>query len=517
MQSKVMASATEIEREEKALGNWPRRLLHVPTMTSYEWQPGNVYRTWASPTYNAITYTWGRWRLAPDESPQVQPIDICGVPWAVPRVKTECFTAGNLLDVLKRATRPVNILGSHLSGLPDVGFVWLDIACIDQRGDDPRSTAEVGRQFVIFKGARWVFAWLHTTSLENLNSSIDTMENLFRREVCEYARYAANSSDIYERFFSSATLARVRDSLSTVFGDPWFTSLWTLQEAFLRQDAVMVSREGIVATLPDAVLYTTVYDATLTSLVDNFSALVDVEMRREGLPEPYSQCMDLIENSGVAALSTLNPLAVYAATDRRTTIKDEDRIYGIQQIFQLRLGTSSGPAPGTHVSRKQLEIQLGEQLLRHYPILSQSHVFTAPAHIGRGWLVNTTSIVPSDLMGQTTNSMWTPGANNTWCELSVRRLGDDDAWGHFAGNVCLFSALHIACVEFERNRPPGIYGPDEENYLLVHLDATPELSGSPEFSAHGDYEEVPQGPRAKTARPLPVTNLCRHPIRAAAG
>lgn len=39
----------DIAAEETALGCWPRRLLHLPTLTSYEWQPGNTYGSHVSP------------------------------------------------------------------------------------------------------------------------------------------------------------------------------------------------------------------------------------------------------------------------------------------------------------------------------------------------------------------------------------------------------------------------------------------------------------------------------------
>ena len=32
--------------------------------------------------------------------------------------------------------------------------------------------------------------------------------------------------------------------LKKLFWDPWFTSLWTLQESYLRQNAVLLSREA---------------------------------------------------------------------------------------------------------------------------------------------------------------------------------------------------------------------------------------------------------------------------------
>ena len=491
-----MSSKTEIEREEEALGNWPRRLLYVPTMTSYEWQPGNVYGSWAAPMYNAITYTWGRWRLDEDESPEIRPIDIRGVPWDIPRVKAKCFTPEDLLRVLKQAIEPVEIIDSVLqySGLPDVEFVWLDIACIDQREDEPRSAAEVGRQFAIFKGAKWTFAWLHTLPLESLNTWLCVIDTVFTRDIYEHIQSAVDPSnllipsDVVKEFFTSATLVRVRDSLAGIFEDPWFTSLWTLQEAFLRQDAVMVSREGVAATLPDISPRSAVYHATLGALTSVGQALTDEEMRRMSIPDPYDQCVRMLEESGVAGLSTLHPLAVYAATAHRTTMKDEDRIYGIQQIFQLRLGTSSSQSLGSHMSREELEIQLGEQLLRYHPIMSQSHVFTKPAPRGRGWVVNPSSMVPSDMLGRSENGLWSPGADSARCELSVRMLGEDGAWGHFVGSICLFSTLNAACVEYEQNRPSVLHRPAEENYLSVYTDMIPELSGSPEFRTDGGYE-----------------------------
>ena len=74
-----MSSLSVLQREEEALGPWPRRLLHVPTLTSCEWQPGNVYGGVTEPEFNAITYTWGRWRLKDHELPNVPPIGIRGV------------------------------------------------------------------------------------------------------------------------------------------------------------------------------------------------------------------------------------------------------------------------------------------------------------------------------------------------------------------------------------------------------------------------------------------------------
>ena len=178
------SSSSEIEREEAELGRWPRRLLHVPTMTSCAWGPGNTYGGHREPAYNAITYTWGRWRLDDDEQPEVPGLAVAGAAWRIPRVRPDAaFTAAQLRAVVRRATgvyaqaeNPVMPTG-RTAGFAPVEFVWLDVACIEQGSagsgsGSARSASEVGRQARIFHGARQVFAWLSTISGAALAESI---------------------------------------------------------------------------------------------------------------------------------------------------------------------------------------------------------------------------------------------------------------------------------------------------------------------------------------------------------
>lgn len=61
-------------------GPWPRRLFHVPTMTSLKWQPGNVYGCQKEPSYHALSYTWGRWHLQkPQDLPDVHALTVHNV------------------------------------------------------------------------------------------------------------------------------------------------------------------------------------------------------------------------------------------------------------------------------------------------------------------------------------------------------------------------------------------------------------------------------------------------------
>src|SRR5450432_2961675 len=93
--------------------HWPRRLLHVPSMTSLEWSAGNMYGSYMEPAYNILTYTWGRWQLR--EGPSLA---IKGVSWKVPAVDEAHFTVDGLSRVIQRVSRGVS-------------FVWIDVACID--------------------------------------------------------------------------------------------------------------------------------------------------------------------------------------------------------------------------------------------------------------------------------------------------------------------------------------------------------------------------------------------------
>lgn len=152
-------------KDPEGIGSWPRRLLHVPSMTSFEWQPGNYYGTTRAPKYNILSYTWGRYRLdksdnlRPKELESVRGISIQGVEWDIPPIDPAHFTEREFRLVLDSVAK---------SGEPDpVEFVWVDVACIDQRRGSAVGSLEVGRQEVIFKGAQRVYIWLTRSQFDS--------------------------------------------------------------------------------------------------------------------------------------------------------------------------------------------------------------------------------------------------------------------------------------------------------------------------------------------------------------
>ncbi|KAI1643985.1 uncharacterized protein F4817DRAFT_348119 [Daldinia loculata] len=493
-----MSSTTDLQQEENALKTWPRRLLHVPTMTSYEWQPGNVYGPATAPQYNAITYTWGRWRLDDHEQPKVPPICIHGVPWKIPRVDPSHFTAAHLEMIIQRVTQGIsNLAQFHSETLETVDFIWIDIACIDQRANIPTSTAEIGRQAMIFDRAKHVFAWLGSTSNKTLSPVIIELD-----ELCDEISGLRQAQDDFTSPSSQEILQQAYNCFQKLFQDRWFSSLWTLQEAFLRCDAVIMSQEGIIVTEPHTAstpmpLSKVRLHADLYTLISFCERVLQDALWDSALPTAYKDIMDLLINSGLAALASANSLSVYTATSHRTCVKDEDRIYGIQQIFGARVGTSSlSSRPGLSYTRAELEIQLGDHLLQHYPVLSQLHLFTEKAPLGLAWLVSPKSAVPPYLMG-VTNTASAQDQSDIYqetphCKLSTEKVGTI-TWGKFKGVYCNFASFMQKCTEFTTHELIE-HRFRKTDFVTIHLDVTSELASCPEYRGNG-FVTVPNGRR----------------------
>ena len=158
-QSPLAHDRAQKDDQFEGIGNWPRRLLHVPSMTSLEWQPGDQYGGHVAPRYNAVSYTWGRYDLDFPGTKKIKKyrnikaIEIDGVTWRVPRINPTHFSVDHFQHLIWQTCEPVD------DSRERIDFLWLDVACIDQN-DGSQKSAEIGRQAVIFHGAQRVFVWL---------------------------------------------------------------------------------------------------------------------------------------------------------------------------------------------------------------------------------------------------------------------------------------------------------------------------------------------------------------------
>ncbi|KAF8847481.1 hypothetical protein BDZ45DRAFT_754848 [Acephala macrosclerotiorum] len=348
--------------------NWPRRLLHVPSMTSFRWQPEN-------------------------------PLLIHGVPWEMPRVNPDThFDVLDFKNVICEAMktadrfyvfdkwktdrirdktvveRVLRMFGGFLErNRWEYEFLGLDITCIDQR-QSPIQMAEVGRQARIFRNAKHSYAWLSHlphSLLKNLLSDLETAVSGLQQEP-----YNQEPSDFDSRRWISMAFR----AISGLTSDPWFTSLWTLQEAFLCNHSILLSRDANVSCE--------------RSLIGPRSWTLNNLFK---LPE-HSQLLALIYRTGLAALWYNSPMGLLGVSNHRQATRELDYVYGIMQVFgsDFKVGNARDNVDHERIySLSKLEDEFRAAILTSYPMLSQMHVYLTTPAFSKGWCVRGNSVVPS--------------------------------------------------------------------------------------------------------------------------
>lgn len=479
--------------KDTSLGDWPQRLLHVPTMTSYEWQPGHNYGEYSRPRYNAISYTWGRYELRrPDEQPHVKAVNISGVTWPIPRIDPSHFTTAQFQTLIRRSVEPSKPLEGYKYPSRTnsfIEFVWLDVACINQTPDHPQKAQEIGRQARIFRNAKRVLIWLNKSRQKYVEDAFESLEQgaaIALEDVTKIIPHDHQWMNIAEsklhfslkttRSWLSSKSTIVKSKLRHLFPAPaadihklqsrltgdepwlttalasleyltqdrWFSSLWTLQEAFICQWAYLISEE-LGPVRQDG--------PQLNSLFESCERLLTVcrtsvnSKRLLGLQPSQAEVefAELAEKSGLGALAASNAMVLYTVASHRVTSRPEDKIYGIMQVFDFQLGTSAQDADvKAPINLAHLELQLGKELIKQFPLMSQMHVHTQPTETGQAWRVSETSKVP-ELVSKVVFHV-TDGSSNKHTLLSQLSYQEIDGccWGSFSGDMCEFSELASA-------------------------------------------------------------------------
>ncbi|WPA97649.1 uncharacterized protein RHO25_002260 [Cercospora beticola] len=436
-------------QQDVQLGNWPQRLLYVPTMTSYVWTPGNCYNKVREPKYRALSYTWGLFRLKKEtDQPDVKAFHIEGITWKVPRINANIYTTDDFVRVLQEACQAARFdsnVTAHEAPktyLAKTDWLWLDIACIDQTDGSPQMWFEIGRQAKIFRQATGVVVWL--SQLARNETAINHLATVLmcRRAGARGNRLAAATMGDWEQM--------VMAGLDVLFADPWWSSLWTLQEAFLSQRAYFLSH---YARPLQAV---TTWDGSPSIFTLGMLAYACFELQAECYTELAVQnvgssfanrFLHHMRMTGLAAMFKQNPLVLYTSSSKRRASRLEDRIYGTMQVFQYKLGTAAHPLnAGVTYSLAELTDQLGQRLLSDKPVQSQLHRLGADSWPGKGWHIDDTSTLP---LGYTTlleNQQGDASSGTEYtavCTLSTQVLSDI-FYGHLEGWKCPFGALKQA-------------------------------------------------------------------------
>ncbi|CAD6567922.1 MAG: hypothetical protein ASARMPRED_001189 [Alectoria sarmentosa] len=363
---------------------WPLRLLHVPTMTSLERQEGNIYGDFVEPDYSILSYTWGRWAVAHGNPA----LEVRGVTWRIPAIDEKHFSATQL----QRAIWNIS-LGEqseneeHRSNI----FVWIDIACIDQENERIKAV-EIGRQAAIFGNAKRAYIWLSHLDESELSLCdevlYDSSETLFLASGDE----ELNAVDI-----DTWTESFVR-LLEVLLQDPWYTSLWTLQEMFLRADAAILSKSAEIVKRKAG----NGNSLSLGNLVTNCTSVYNELTRRVfsrqqiARSSTYTKILSLIERLGLYHGPWENPILLYGAARHRTTRDPKDRVYGIMQVYGFRLGSSAQPDRGFTLADLELQLAMAHNV--RSAVSAQLFVHTRIIEVGNCWRMDSHSKLPQTLL-----------------------------------------------------------------------------------------------------------------------
>lgn len=258
---------------------------------------------------------------------------------------------------------------------------------------------EVGRQASIFRNASRAYVWLSRISTDDLGYAM----YVIRRAGGDFSLSISN-----EKVGNMLAILRmIRKSIVTVLDDPWFSSLWTLQELMMRNDAVVLSREAESVEISG-------YDESDPVDLDflmKCCVSIQKEMVREAtgdvpgghadLPSEVhdllSEVEDRIHYSGLpSALLTSNPNVQYGAAETRETYRREDRIYGIMQIYGIRVGQSVRLEDQSTLDELVEEFALA--INARSALMGQMFVHTAATSAGRSWCITEASGVPDWLL-----------------------------------------------------------------------------------------------------------------------
>lgn len=473
-------------------------------MTSYAWQPGNTYGHATEPQYAALSYTWGRFRLKQPTRYQklvVTPLRVHGIDWDIPRIDPRHFTTKEFKRCIQSCIRLSQGRIQNETQDASLEWVWVDVACIDQRDSSPEKASEVGRQAAIFKNAASAFVWINTHKTDGLTELVAQLQELsltaVKKSTLSWGRNPRflNSAEKQRWLQKVARREEFRRSKGTAVNveassqgprpelhrtaededwlgdtvqclqklvsssDPkrpgsWFTSMWTLQETFLRPRALVLSKDGEAVRLPS---YMKVDVWSLGGFLGALQKVCSEDVRnRRTLEEPSNskslQLLELIDHSGLAALYMRNPMAIYTIAKYRKPTREVDRVYGIMQVFKMQLGNSAPDADQSITwSLDALELQFCSELLRKHPVESQLCVHTEQMRPGHAWRMSASSVLPMlaqdlnyDFEGAITGGP--PKLHVTLCTLLVQ----DTTWAKFSGKVIDFASLQQAWLATDR-------------------------------------------------------------------
>lgn len=247
------------------------------------------------PEYFAISHTWGRWKI---EGP---PVKLSGTPWSIPA--NTRFDVHNLPTILRECT-----------AIP-YRYVWMDLVCIPQDGSK-LSKIEISRQATIFREAANAVMWLNDIEewrylpavVEWLCLEFISQNKFLRGDLVE----PLDNHAMQDRLSGDVEFMTPKSQKVGVPGpeeiNPWFTSLWTLQEVCLRPDMLIADKHLRLLSPGNAVI-----------TFDNLVALNYAQWKADKVAKIGSvrQLSSLLGTTGLSELPSMTLTTILGLGSRR--------------------------------------------------------------------------------------------------------------------------------------------------------------------------------------------------------
>lgn len=253
------------------------------------------------PEYLAVSHTWGRWRT--------NAMVVDGVPWPVPGCGK--FDVQSLPDMLASMPFPEQ-------------YVWMDLFCIPQSGDDVRAKLEIANQAAIFKSASASIAWLPSVpDWEGLQYAIELIAlQCFSVEseldLGSVLKLCIRKAETNAHLVDLKAKEHVKNFPANrrSYMQPWFTSLWTLQEICLRPDMLLCDKHWRPFTLSNFKVPVDHLIALLASASWNEYVAKSTSEGRD-FPSGVHELLLLFQDTRIMDLPDLMPMNALILGDQR--------------------------------------------------------------------------------------------------------------------------------------------------------------------------------------------------------
>ncbi|KAI9685655.1 MAG: hypothetical protein M1822_004215 [Bathelium mastoideum] len=200
---------------------------------------------------------------------------------------------------------------------------------------------EIGKQGDIFKNAAESAVWLNSGGEDVICDICSWISTLWQGKE-HSSTDQKQSRDFSVRPWTAVEKIELRRQLSVLISlpkkVPWTTSLWTLQESALRQDAIFHSSAGDILLHPESKKPLRITDLVyaLSSIRTSLKGWLQDDPPANPDPERLELAIaawDAVETTTFGRVEGANALQLLSASERRTCTRAHDRIYDIMNAL----------------------------------------------------------------------------------------------------------------------------------------------------------------------------------------